>query len=72
MILILLNTSVGCSAGRYTGCSRDSRTAAGLWSSATAHESAVSGLTGQTIAPLGKGEGVLVVEDAGGYEVHPL
>jgi phosphohistidine phosphatase SixA len=36
------------------------------------NESAVSGLTGQTIAPLGKGEGVLVVEDAGGYEVHPL
>jgi hypothetical protein len=36
------------------------------------NESAVSGLTGQSIAPLGKGEGVLVVQDAGRYEVHPL
>jgi phosphohistidine phosphatase SixA len=36
------------------------------------NESAVSGLTGQTIGPLGKGEGVLVVEDAGRYEVHPF
>jgi broad specificity phosphatase PhoE len=36
------------------------------------NECAVSGLTGQTIAPLGKGEGVLVVEDAGRYEVHSL
>ena len=36
------------------------------------NEAAVSGLTGQTIAPLGKGEGALVVEDAGRYEVHPL
>jgi hypothetical protein len=36
------------------------------------NESAVSGLTGQTIAPLGKGEGVLVIEDAGRYEVHSL
>jgi hypothetical protein len=36
------------------------------------NESAVSGLTGQTIAPLGKGEGVLLVEDAGRYEVHLL
>jgi hypothetical protein len=36
------------------------------------NEAAVWGLTGQIIAPLGKGEGVLVVEDAGSYEVHPL
>jgi phosphohistidine phosphatase SixA len=36
------------------------------------NEAAVCGLTGQVIAPLGKGEGVLVVEDAGRYEVHPL
>jgi hypothetical protein len=36
------------------------------------NEAAVCGLTGQIIAPLGKGEGVLVVEDVGRYEVHPL
>jgi phosphohistidine phosphatase SixA len=36
------------------------------------NEAAVCGLTGQTIAPLGKGEGILVVEDAGRYDVRPL
>ena len=36
------------------------------------NEAAVCGLTGQIIAPLSKGEGVLVVEDAGRYEVRPL
>jgi hypothetical protein len=36
------------------------------------NEAAVCGLTSQIIDPLGKGEGVLVVEDAGRYEVHPL
>ena len=36
------------------------------------NEAAVRGLTGQIIAPLGKGEGALVVEDAGRYEVRPL
>lgn len=36
------------------------------------NEAAVLGLTGQLVAPLGKGEGVLVVEDAGSYEVQAL
>jgi broad specificity phosphatase PhoE len=36
------------------------------------NEAAVCGLTGQSIGPLGKGDGVLVVEDAGRYEVLPL
>jgi broad specificity phosphatase PhoE len=36
------------------------------------NEAAVCGLTGQIIAPLSKGEGTLVVEDAGRYEVRPL
>ncbi|MGH3337816.1 MAG: hypothetical protein ACRDPL_03150, partial [Propionibacteriaceae bacterium] len=31
-------------AGRYTGCSRDSRTAAGLWSSATAQPTSLPSL----------------------------
>jgi phosphohistidine phosphatase SixA len=36
------------------------------------NEAAVYGLAGQTIAAMGKGEGVLVVEDGGRYEVRPL
>jgi hypothetical protein len=36
------------------------------------NEAAVSGVTGQTIGPLGKGEGVLVIEDAGRFEVREL
>ena len=36
------------------------------------NEAAVHGLAGQTIASMGKGDGVLVVEDGGQYEVRPL
>ena len=36
------------------------------------NEAAVYGLVGQTIAAMGKGDGVLVVEDGGRYEVRPL
>jgi phosphohistidine phosphatase SixA len=36
------------------------------------NEAAVSGLVGETIAAMGKGEGVLVVEERGRYEVSPL
>jgi hypothetical protein len=36
------------------------------------NEAAVSGLVGETIAAMGKGEGVLVVEERGRYEVRPL
>jgi phosphohistidine phosphatase SixA len=36
------------------------------------NEAAVLGLAGQTIAAIGKGEGVLIIEDAGRYEVLPL
>jgi hypothetical protein len=36
------------------------------------NEAAVLGLTGLLVAPLAKGAGVLVVEDAGGYRVEPL
>lgn len=35
-------------------------------------EAAVLGLTGQVVPPLGKGEGVLLVEDSGDYWVKPL
>ncbi len=36
------------------------------------NEAAVLGLVGQTISALGKGEGVVVVEDGGRYVVQPL
>jgi broad specificity phosphatase PhoE len=35
-------------------------------------EAAVLGLTGVSVPPLGKGEGVLVVESGGAYAVQPL
>ena len=36
------------------------------------NEAAVAGLTGQTVEPLGKGAGVLLVEDGGRFTVNPL
>ena len=36
------------------------------------NEAAVLGLAAQVIGPLGKGEGVLVIEDAGPYHVRPI
>jgi phosphohistidine phosphatase SixA len=36
------------------------------------NEAAVLGLTGVSVPPLGKGEGVLVVESGGAYAVQPL
>jgi hypothetical protein len=36
------------------------------------NEAAVLGLTGRVVAPAGKGEGVLLIEDGGHYRVQPL
>jgi hypothetical protein len=36
------------------------------------NEAAVLGLTGRVVPPLGKGEGVLLIEDGGDYRVEPL
>ena len=36
------------------------------------NEAAVLGLAGQVIPPLGKGRGVLLIEDRGDYRVEPL
>jgi hypothetical protein len=36
------------------------------------NEAAVLGLAGQVVPPLGKGKGVLLVEDGGDYRVEPL
>jgi hypothetical protein len=35
-------------------------------------EAAVLGLAGRVVPPLGKGEGVLLIEDGGEYRVEPL
>ena len=35
-------------------------------------EAAVLGLAGRVVPPLGKGKGVLLVEDGGDYRVEPL
>ena len=36
------------------------------------NEAAVLGLTGQVVPPLGKGEGILLTEEGGHYQVEPL
>ena len=36
------------------------------------NEAAVLGLTGRLVAPMGKGEGILLVEEDGAYRVEPL
>jgi hypothetical protein len=36
------------------------------------NEAAVLGVAGEVVPPLGKGEGVLLIEDAGHYRVEPL
>ena len=36
------------------------------------NEAAVLGLVGRVVAPLGKGEGILLVEEGGAYRVEPL
>jgi phosphohistidine phosphatase SixA len=36
------------------------------------NEAAVLGLTGRVVPPLGKGEGILLIEDGGDYQVEPL
>jgi phosphohistidine phosphatase SixA len=35
-------------------------------------EAAVLGLTGQVVTPMGKGEGILLIEDGGQYRTEPL
>jgi phosphohistidine phosphatase SixA len=35
-------------------------------------EAAVLGLTGQVVTPMGKGEGILLIEDGGEYRTEPL
>jgi phosphohistidine phosphatase SixA len=37
-----------------------------------ANEAAVLGLAGRVVPPLGKGQGVLLIEDGGDYRVEPL
>jgi hypothetical protein len=36
------------------------------------NEAAVLGLTSHLVPPLGKGKGILLIEDGGDYQVEPL
>ena len=46
--------------------------AAGRWGHSPTNEAAVLGLTGQVVPPLGKGTGVVLIEDGGDYRVEAL
>ena len=36
------------------------------------NEAAVLGLTGRSVPPMGRGEGILLIEDDGTYRIEPL
>ena len=64
----------GCWAARWAASSTRCPTVDGrlVVGHSPTNEAAVLGLTGQVIGPMGKGEGVLIVEDDGGYAVGSL
>jgi broad specificity phosphatase PhoE len=63
--------SLGAALGRVLARLGDGQRALAVGHSPT-NEAAVLGLTGELVAPLAKGAGVLVTEDAGRYRVEPL
>jgi broad specificity phosphatase PhoE len=64
-------TALGASLGRVLERLEDGQRALAVGHTPT-NEAAVLGLTGQLVAPLAKGAGVLVSEDQGSYRVDPL
>ena len=62
---------LGGALGRVVDALPDGGRALAVGHSPT-NEAAVFGLTGQEIGPMGKGEGVLIVEDDGRYTVGSL
>jgi phosphohistidine phosphatase SixA len=62
---------LGTALGRVLHVLPDGRRALAVGHNPT-NEAAVLGLTGQEIGPMGKGEGVLIIEDDGRYTVDPL
>jgi broad specificity phosphatase PhoE len=63
--------SLGAALGRVLGRLGNGERALAVGHSPT-NEAAVLGLTGELVAPLGKGAGVLVTEDDGAYRVETL
>jgi hypothetical protein len=64
-------TALGTALGRVLDRLEDGQRALAVGHSPTS-EAAVLGLTGELVAPLGKGAGVLVTEDGGRYRVEVL
>jgi hypothetical protein len=64
-------SALGAALGRVLDRLGDGDRALAVGHSPT-NEAAVLGLTGELVAPLAKGAGVLVTEDAGSYRVEPL
>jgi hypothetical protein len=62
---------LGAALGRVLGRLGEGERALAVGHSPT-NEAAVFGLTGQVVAPLGKGAGVLVLADPEGFRVEPL
>jgi hypothetical protein len=62
---------LGAALGRVLERLEDGQRALAVGHTPT-NEAAVLGLTGQLVAPLAKGAGVLVVADDGGFRVDPL
>jgi hypothetical protein len=63
--------ALGAALGRVLDRLADGERALAVGHSPT-NEAAVLGLTGELVAPLGKGAGVLVTEDDGTYRVEAL
>ena len=63
--------ALGAALGRVLDRLQDGQRALVVGHSPT-NEAAVLGLTGEPVAPLAKGAGVLVTEDQGTYRVEPL
>lgn len=63
--------SLGAALGRVLDQLSDGHRALVVGHSPT-NEAAVLGLTGEEVAPMGKGAGVRVIEQAGGFHVEPL
>ena len=63
--------ALGAALGRVLDRLGDGDRALAVGHSPT-NEAAVLGLTGEVVAPLGRGAGILVTEDQGTYRVEPL
>jgi hypothetical protein len=63
--------ALGAALGRVLDRLEDGQRALAVGHSPT-NEAAVLGLTGEPVAPLAKGAGLLITEDQGTYRVEPL